>query len=56
MDFTYLIVILALVTMLAVIVFALVSKAKVEKRLEDPDSTKSTLAADKASEGKPADV
>ncbi|WP_298843752.1 hypothetical protein [uncultured Roseobacter sp.] len=56
MDFTYLIVILALVTMLAVIVFALVSKAKVENRLADEDSPKSTLAADKASDGKPVDV
>lgn len=56
MDFTYLIVILALVTMLAVIVFALVSKAKVEQRKDDPHSPKSTLAADKPSDGKPVDV
>lgn len=56
MDFTYLIVILALITMLAVIVFALVSKEKVEQRMDDPDSTKSTLASDKRADGKPADV
>lgn len=56
MNITDLVVILALFTMLAVIVFALVSKAKVEKRLSDPDSTKSTLAADKSAHGKPADV
>ncbi|WP_300056284.1 hypothetical protein [uncultured Roseobacter sp.] len=56
MDFTYLIVILALMTMLAVIVFAMVSKAKVENRREDPDSKKSTLAADKRSDGEPVDV
>ncbi|WP_300039167.1 hypothetical protein [uncultured Roseobacter sp.] len=56
MDFTFLIVILALVTMLAVIVFALVSKAKVEKRLADDDNPKSTLATDKASDGTPVDV
>lgn len=56
MDFTYLIVILALLTMLAVLVFALVSKAKVENRIEDDDTPKSTLAADKKSDGKPVDV
>ncbi|WP_187431165.1 hypothetical protein ROLI_008650 [Roseobacter fucihabitans] len=56
MDFTYLIVILALITMLAAIVFALVSKARLEARMDDPNSTKSTLAADKSSKGKPADV
>ncbi|WP_299970654.1 hypothetical protein [uncultured Roseobacter sp.] len=56
MDFTYLVVILALVTMLAVIIFAMVSKAKVEARMKDENSTKSTLAADKSSTGKSADV
>ncbi|WP_299670469.1 hypothetical protein [uncultured Roseobacter sp.] len=56
MDFTYLIVILALMTMLAVIVFAMVSKAKVENRREDSDSKKSTLAPDKRSDGEPVDV
>ena len=56
MDLTYLVVILALGTMFAAIVFALVSKEKVEARLANPNSTKSTLASDKSSTGKPADV
>lgn len=56
MDFTYLIVILALGTMLAVLVLALVGKAKIETRMKDGTATKSTLAADKKSDGKPADV
>ncbi|MCV3270357.1 hypothetical protein [Roseobacter sinensis] len=56
MDFTYLIVILALMTLLAVIVFAMISKAKVEKRKDDPDSTKSTLAADARSDSEPVDA
>lgn len=56
MDFTYLIVVLALGTLFAGLVFALVSKAKVEKRKDDPNAPKSTLAADKSSHGTPADV
>ncbi|SPH21866.1 hypothetical protein ASD8599_02617 [Ascidiaceihabitans donghaensis] len=56
MDASYIIVILALVTMLALIVFALASKAKLERRMDDPNSKKSTLAADKSSSGSPADV
>lgn len=56
MDFTYLIVILALGTMLSVLVLALVGKAKIETRMKDPNAPKSTLAADKKSDGKPADV
>ena len=56
MEITSLVVILSLVTMLARIVFALVSKAKTEQRLHDPNAEKSTLAADKVSTGKPADV
>jgi hypothetical protein len=56
MKITSLVVILSLVTMLALIVFALVSKAKTEQRLHDPNAEKSTLAADKSSTGKPADV
>ncbi|WP_299374062.1 hypothetical protein [uncultured Tateyamaria sp.] len=38
--------VLFLVTAGAVIVFALVSKSKVEDRIEDPDAPKSTLAKD----------
>ena len=56
MDATYLIVILALVTLGAVIGFALRSKAKVEKRMDDSSAPKSTLAADTSSTGRPADV
>lgn len=37
---------LALVTLLAVAVFALVSKQRVEKRRHDPAQQKSTLAPD----------
>ncbi len=56
MDMPYIIVILALVTMLFALIFALVGKRQIEKRIDDPDAPKSTLAADKASDGKPADV
>jgi hypothetical protein len=56
MDFTYLVVILALGTLLAVTVFARWSKEKTEARMADPNAPKSTLAADKSSRGKPADV
>lgn len=56
MTATYIIVILALLTMLGAIIFALVSKHKLEQRMENPVAPKSTLAADKSSTGKPADV
>jgi hypothetical protein len=56
MEITNLVVILALGTMLALIVFALVSKHKADARRQDPDAPKSTLAADKRSDGKPVDV
>lgn len=56
MDYTYLIVVLALGTLLAGLVFALVGKARIEKRRQDSSAPKSTLAADKSSHGKPADV
>jgi hypothetical protein len=45
MDIGYLLGILTLTTMLAVIVFALVSKKKVEER-RDSDAPKSRLAKD----------
>ena len=56
MDLTTLLVVLALGTLLAGVVFALASKAQVEARMDDPSATKSTLAKDKSSTGKPADV
>lgn len=46
MDTTMLIPLLSLVTLLAVCVFALVSKARVEERRADPNAPKSTLAKD----------
>ncbi len=46
MDYSALVPILALGTLLAVCIFALVSKARVEERRHDPDAPKSTLAKD----------
>jgi hypothetical protein len=46
MDLSFLVPLLALVTLLAVAVFALVSKARVDQRRHDPDAPKSTLAKD----------
>ncbi|MDO9640503.1 MAG: hypothetical protein Q7J44_18365 [Pseudotabrizicola sp.] len=37
---------LSLITMLAVLVFAMISKARVEERRHDPNAPKSTLAKD----------
>lgn len=48
--------ILALMTLGAVLAFAIVSKERVERRKRDPNALKSTLAADKDSRGTPADV
>jgi len=56
MENGFLVIILALFTLLAFIVMAIISKRKTEERMNDPTSTKSTLAADKSSTGKPADV
>lgn len=56
MDTGTLVVVLALFTLLAIAFFALRSKQKTEEKLDDPNSTKSTLAADKNPHGKPADV
>lgn len=46
MDVAFYLPILTLMTLLAVAVFALVSKQKVEARKKDPNAPKSTLAAD----------
>lgn len=46
MDYSALVPILALGTLLAVCIFALVSKARVEERRHDPYAPKSTLAKD----------
>ena len=56
MDWTILVGALAFVTLLSWIGIALLSKHKVEKRLNDPKAPKSTLAADADPKGKPADV
>jgi hypothetical protein len=47
MDIGYLVALLFLVTMGAVIIFALVSKSRTEQRLEDGNAPKSSLAPDK---------
>lgn len=56
MESGFLAILLALFTLLAFVVMAIVSKRKTERRMEDDSATKSPLAADKASGGKPADV
>jgi len=56
MDVTQLIPALALLTLLGVAVFALVSKRKIDERRADPKAPKSTLAEDAPSDGKPVDV
>ncbi|MCR9110241.1 MAG: hypothetical protein NXH94_15225 [Rhodobacteraceae bacterium] len=56
MTISYFLPILALLTLLAVTIFAYVSGEKARKRLEDPEAPKSTLAANARSDGKPIDV
>ncbi len=51
MDVFALLPILVVVTLLAVVLFALFSKKKVEERRHDPDAPKSTLAADAPNTG-----
>ena len=46
MEMTFIVPVLALITMLAVIVFALWSKHKTEERRQDGSAPKSALAAD----------
>jgi len=46
MDFTFIVPLLALLTLLLVAVMALVSKRKVEQRRHDPNAPTSTLAKD----------
>jgi hypothetical protein len=46
MDFSWLVPLLSLFTLLAVAVFAMISKVAIEKRRHDPDVPKSTLAKD----------
>ncbi|MCC6001497.1 MAG: hypothetical protein JJU19_11630 [Pararhodobacter sp.] len=46
MDLVWLLPLLALGTISAVLIFAIVSKARVEERRTDPQAPKSTLAAD----------
>ena len=56
MTVSFFLPILALVTLLAVTIFAYVSGQKTRERLEAPEAPKSTLAADARSDGKPVDV
>lgn len=46
MDITYLIPLLFLMTLSAVMIFAVVSKHRTDKKLHDDNAKKSTLAAD----------
>ena len=46
MDYSWLVPFLSLFTILAVLVFAIVSKANIEERRHDPNVPKSTLAKD----------
>jgi hypothetical protein len=48
--------VLIAITFGAVLIFAFRSKKETQKRLESDDRTKSTLARDKDSHGKPADT
>jgi hypothetical protein len=45
-QLTFIVPVLSMITLLAVAVFALVSKARIERRRHDPDAPKSTLAPD----------
>lgn len=56
MEMTFIVPILALLTMLAGCVFALINLRAVEARRADSDAPKSTLAADKSAKGDPADT
>lgn len=56
MDWTIFTGLLAIITFAIAIGFALNSKRKVDKRLDDKNAKKSTLAKDKDSKGDPADV
>jgi len=46
MDFTWIVPLLSLGTLLAVVVFALVSKVAIEERIDDTTIPRSTLAKD----------
>lgn len=56
MDWTTLVGALAVVTMLAFVIAAYVSKKKTQERMDDPSAPKSTLARDQDSHAPPADV
>ena len=56
METGFIVILLALFTLLAFVVMAIISKHKTEQRMADKSANKSTLAADKSSHDKPADV
>ncbi|MFZ5961945.1 hypothetical protein ACOXXX_03255 [Thalassococcus sp. BH17M4-6] len=51
MDLFFIVPVLALITMFAVIVFAIKSKYDVEAKRDDPNADKSALAADGPAKG-----
>jgi H+/Cl- antiporter ClcA len=51
MDYGFIVPLLALLTLLAVCIFALVSKVRTEARRHDPTAPKSSLAKDSPSGG-----
>ncbi len=56
MESSFLIGAMAFTTLLGVAGFAWASKRKTDARIDDLSAPKSTLAKDKSSHGKPADV
>lgn len=50
-DYAFIVPVLALMTLLAVCIFALVSKARVDRLRRDPYAPKSTLAKDSVTGG-----
>ncbi|MGR3502799.1 hypothetical protein [Pseudaestuariivita sp.] len=56
MDVPFIVPILALITILGFLIFALKGKSDVAARKDDASAPKSTLAKDKSSSGTPADV
>lgn len=56
MDASLFLPLLTFLTLGGVIAFALIGRDAIEKRQDNEDAPKSTLAADKDSHGKPADV
>lgn len=56
MELTFIVPVLAMLTLLGACVFALYNQQAVEARRDDPTAPKSTLAKDKPATAEPADV